>query len=148
MDNAMMLAEVRSWIGTPWKHGVALKGWGADCIQWIAAFGMWLGKIPADCEFPKYHRDWALHNSRSVLIEQVSRFSDPLDATGVLSTGDTLIFTFGLTQSHAGIYTEDGKCVHAHIRHGVVEVKTDSIRRKINGNWVPAFDSAWRWRHV
>jgi cell wall-associated NlpC family hydrolase len=148
MDNAMILEEMRSWVGTPWKHGVALKGWGADCAQWIATFGKWLGTIPADHALPKYHRDYALHNGRSILLEQTALFCNPLGARDTLIPGDVLIFTFGLTQSHAGLYTENARCVHAHIRQGIREVDIKSIHRKdpTLGISIPAFDSAWRWQ--
>jgi hypothetical protein len=32
MTRAEILAEARSWIGTPWLHQASCKGVGADCI--------------------------------------------------------------------------------------------------------------------
>lgn len=38
---ADIVVEARSWIGTPYAHGAALKGTGCDCLGLVR--GIWRG---------------------------------------------------------------------------------------------------------
>ena len=116
MDNT--LTVVRSWLGTPWKHGVALKGWGVDCAQFIIEVYKELGWLDADHKVQPYSRDYALHNAKSIMVEEAARFCREVEEPQV---GDLLMFKEGLCESHIGIFIGDGKFIHSHVRHGVHE---------------------------
>lgn len=120
-----IIAELDSWIGTPWKHGIALKGFGADCIQFIIGVAKQFQWLPEDYTSIKYNKDWAVHNARSILEEELAKvasrvISGSIDDLNLLKTGDVIIFRFGKCASHAGMYVGDGVMVHALIRQFVM----------------------------
>jgi NlpC/P60 family putative phage cell wall peptidase len=45
-----IIAEARSWIGTPYHHQAALKGVGCDCLGLVR--GVWRAVYGADPEHP------------------------------------------------------------------------------------------------
>ena len=53
-----LVAEARSWIGTPYRHQASLKGVGCDCLGLLR--GVWRALIgPEPEEAPPYAPDWA-----------------------------------------------------------------------------------------
>ena len=66
--------EVRSWLGTPWRHRTAVKGYGADCIQFVAQVLHNLGVFDfSKVKIPDYPPDWHLHNTRELLYEEMHK---------------------------------------------------------------------------
>lgn len=45
MIRQAIIAEARSWIGTPWRHQARVKGVGCDCAQLVIAVGTALGIV-------------------------------------------------------------------------------------------------------
>jgi cell wall-associated NlpC family hydrolase len=139
-EETKMVQEIRSWIGTKWKHNVALKGWGTDCIQFIVKIGKEFDWIPDDYDTGKYHAGWALHNTRSILLEGIQELCEQVN-DDQYQIGDIFVYVYGKAATHAGIYIGNGVIVHAHIKHGVIDTPIkdmdgvlDSVwRRKVNG---------------
>jgi hypothetical protein len=52
-----IIAEARSWIGTPYRHQASLKGVGCDCLGLLR--GVWRAVMGAEPETPPYAPDWA-----------------------------------------------------------------------------------------
>jgi cell wall-associated NlpC family hydrolase len=53
-----IVAEARSWIGTPYRHQASLKGVGCDCLGLVR--GVWRALIGDEPQAaPPYSRDWA-----------------------------------------------------------------------------------------
>ncbi|MFL5163197.1 MAG: peptidase P60, partial [Microvirga sp.] len=46
----LILAEARSWIGTPYRHQASLKGIGCDCLGLLR--GVWRGVMGREPELP------------------------------------------------------------------------------------------------
>lgn len=57
-----VVAEAKSWIGTPYHHMARVKGVGCDCLTLLAAVYHKAGVIPT-IEIPYYPPDWHLHRS-------------------------------------------------------------------------------------
>lgn len=137
-NDEVIIKAARSWLKKRWIHGQALKSEGADCIQFIVAVAKELGWIPQEYKTIKYARDWALHNSRSILLEEISKVCKKVEfKTGEdLRVGDVLIFLNGRTAGHGGFYIGNGTMIHAHIHHGI---KEDPVSK-----YLDRFISAWR----
>ena len=127
---------LNSWKGTKWIHGQGLKGVGADCIQFMLSAAKELEWLPSDYQSIKYNRDWALHNERSILLEEINKVCDEISLNEI-QIGDLLIFKFGKCAGHSGFYIGNNKIIHSKIKAGVVEDVFD----------VKNFHSAWRIRH-
>lgn len=131
-----IISEARSWINPPtkWMHGVALKGYRTDCVQFIISLAKEFGWIPQDYKTFPYNQDYALHNDTSLIKQEIMKFCD--EVTDGMKVGDIVLFKFGKCASHAGIYIGNNRVVHAHVRQGVIE---DDIK-----NIVKPIDSIWR----
>jgi NlpC/P60 family putative phage cell wall peptidase len=116
-----LVAEARSWIGTPYRHQASLKGVGCDCLGLLR--GVWRGVMGAEPEPPPpYSPDWAeagadtlVAAARKHLIE-IGRME--------FAPGDVLLFRWrdNLPAKHCAIATAPDTMIHAHDGAVVVEV--------------------------
>lgn len=117
-----VIAEARSWIGTPYHHQAAVKGVGCDCLG--LARGVWRAVYGSDPEQPPaYSRDWAETLRRETLAEAASRHMIPV-ALDAIAPGDLLLFAISADApaKHCGILVAPDRMVHAVESHPVAEV--------------------------
>lgn len=119
-----VVAEARSWIGTPYLHQASVKGAGSDCLGLLR--GVWRSLVGREPEVvPPYTDDWAEPSGQEALLAAGGRWLTARDV-GDASAGDVLLFRMrqGGIAKHLGIQTELGDSaafVHAYTGHGVVE---------------------------
>lgn len=125
MDNGLtreaIVAEARSWIGTPYRHQASLKGVGCDCLGLVR--GVWRALYGAEPEsVPPYAPDWAEAARGEPFAEAALRHMIAIE--GAFAPGDVLLFRWraGLAAKHAGIATAQDRMVHAHERACVAEI--------------------------
>ena len=114
-----IVAEARSWIGTPYRHQASLKGVGCDCLGLLR--GVWRGVMGREPALPPpYTPDWAEAGS-DALHEAARRFLVEADAIG---PGAVILFRWrdGLPAKHCAIATSPDTMVHAHDGACVAEV--------------------------
>lgn len=119
-----IVAEARSWLGTPYLHQASVKGAGADCLGLLR--GIWRALLGDEPEaIPPYTADWAEPARQEVLLEAASRLlrRKPLAEA---ERGDVLLFRMreGSIAKHLGIQSATGaeaRFIHAFTGHGVVE---------------------------
>ena len=119
-----IIAEARSWIGTPYRHQASCKGAGADCLGLVR--GVWRAVIGAEPEpLPPYTADWSEAGGREDLWRGAGRWlvAKPLSAR---ASGDVILFRMrnGAVAKHLGILVQElpqARFVHAYSGHGVVE---------------------------
>ena len=117
---AAIVAEARSWIGTPYRHQGSLKGEAADCLGFVR--GVWRAFYGAEPEpMPAYSPDWAEGGRRETLFEAASRHLRELDSAAA-GPGDVLLFRWRvrLPMKHCAILVEPGRIVHAYDAAGAV----------------------------
>lgn len=129
-----IVAEARSWVGTPYRHQASLKGVGCDCLGLVR--GVWRAVMGAEPErAPPYAPDWAEASGGEVLAQAAARHliavpftpSHPSPANGGRlgwGPGDVLLFRWraNLPAKHAVIVTDVDRMVHAHDGAAVAEV--------------------------
>jgi NlpC/P60 family putative phage cell wall peptidase len=121
-SRTQIVAEARSWIGTPYRHQASLKGVGCDCLGLVR--GVWRAFHAREPEpMPAYAPDWAEATGRESLAEAAARHLTPIDPASFMP-GDLLLFRWraGLPAKHAAIVTAPDKMVHAHDGAAVAEV--------------------------
>lgn len=124
MTGAEVVAEARSWIGTPYLHQAAAKGAGTDCLGLLR--GLWRTLMGDEPEpVPPYTDDWAEPSGDEVLLRAAERWLSRKDRSDVM-IGDVLLFRMrqGSVAKHLGIQSEVGAnaaFIHAYTGHGVVE---------------------------
>lgn len=92
VTRAAILAEARTWIGTPYHHQASLRGAGVDCIGLVR--GVYRAIVGREAEaIPGYGPDWSETTGEETLIAAARRHlaETPIEAA---RTGDVLIFRY------------------------------------------------------
>ena len=117
-----VVAEARSWIGTPYRHQASLKGVGCDCLGLLR--GVWRAVIGDEPELPPpYAPDWAEAHGAETLRDAARRHLIAIDVNA-FAPGDVLLFRWRihLPAKHCAIVTAPDRMVHAHDGAAVAEV--------------------------
>jgi len=123
---AELIAEARSWKGTPWRHQGRLKGIATDCVGFIIKVPAACGLIAADFDYNGYSRypDPAL--MKLLLDEHLERIEPAMPRAG-----DVLWLRPRRIPQHLGIYTGENSIIHAvDARRGVTEHILDQRWRR------------------
>lgn len=90
VDRAAIVAEARSWLGTPYRHQASVKGAGCDCLGLVR--GVWRALYGAEPEAPPpYRPDWAETGGRETLLEAARRHLLEISPNAA-QPGDVLLF--------------------------------------------------------
>jgi NlpC/P60 family putative phage cell wall peptidase len=117
-----IVAEARTWIGTPYLHQASLKGAGCDCLGLVR--GVWRALLGSEPErAPPYSPDWAEALQRETLAQAAARHLVPV-ARDVFLPGDVLLFRWRahLPAKHMAIVGAPDTMIHAHDGAAVTEV--------------------------
>lgn len=125
-QRSAVVAEARTWLGTPYHHHGRVKGVGVDCGQLLAAVFAAAGVI-APVDLGNYATQWHLHRSEELFLQWLQRCgAQPLPAGAAPQPGDIGVWHYGRTHSHGGIVVEAGPdplVVHAYIRRRVIPTR-------------------------
>jgi len=113
VTRAAVVAEARTWVGTPFQHNQSCKGHGCDCIGLVIGIYRALGSLAASYQPEPYSQQWHAHKNEEVLLHNtlalgfaiVSREPQP---------ADLLVFKYGKVCSHVGIYLGNDEFIHAY----------------------------------
>jgi NlpC/P60 family putative phage cell wall peptidase len=128
------LAEARAWIGTPFRHGTALRGLGCDCLGLVVGVRHAVAGGTGAASMPDYAPDWAEADRRDRLAEACSAMLLAVEPPG--QPGDILLFRWrrGRPASHLAILCGPDRIIHAHAGIAVAEVPLPAAwRRRIDG---------------
>ena len=134
VSRAKVVAEARSWIGTPWQHQARTKGAGVDCAGLVIGVARALGLVPADMDITHYTR-----MPDGSLLDHCSRWMSRISAPSLIRPADVLVLDLGCGPQHLAIaadYTHGGlSMIHAmdcqdRRRARVVEHRLDSPTRE------------------
>ena len=117
-----IVAEARTWIGTPYRHQASLKGVGCDCLGLLR--GVWRAVVGAEPESaPPYSAGWAESGGGEALLDAARRHLVEVPG-GAFQAGDVLLFRFRpyLPAKHCAIAASPDTMVHAHDGAAVCEV--------------------------
>ncbi len=118
----LIIAEARSWIGTPYRHQASLKGVGCDCLGLVR--GVWRAVVGPEPEpLAPYTPDWAEAGGVETLREAARRHLVAIDP-GLFAPGDVLLFRLRahLPAKHCAIAASGDAMIHAHDGASVCEV--------------------------
>lgn len=115
-----ILAEARSWLGTPYQHQASAKGAGCDCLGLIR--GVWRAFHGDEPEpTPPYTPDWAEREGVETLLITARRHLLERDVVAA-QPGDVLLFRMEprAPAKHAAILDEQNVLIHAYWGRAVV----------------------------
>lgn len=136
---AEVVRAARRWIGTPYRHQMACRGAGTDCLGLVR--GVWREVIGAEPQaVPAYSMDWDEAQGAERLWQAAARHLRS-KALRDEAAGDVILFRMraGAVAKHLGIVSRTGpgaRFVHAYSGHGVVESPLSAPwRRRIVGRF-------------
>jgi NlpC/P60 family putative phage cell wall peptidase len=126
-----IVREARAWIGTPYRHGAAVKGVGCDCLGLV--LGVRYACSGERLTLPAYAPDWAEASGQELLQEACDRVlcpgGAPADRAGLI-----LLFRWRPARpaGHLAIASGEGSLIHAHARAAVAEIPFGfGLRRRL-----------------
>jgi hypothetical protein len=96
---AKIVAEARSWIGTPYHPSADIKGVGVDCGMILVRVYVDLGLV-APFDPRPYPKDWHLHRGEERYLQLLLARTTEVAAP---APGDVALFKYGRCYSHGGI---------------------------------------------
>jgi NlpC/P60 family putative phage cell wall peptidase len=144
VTRAEIVAEARSWLGTPHMHQLQHKGVGADCGGFVRGVMGALGAAPADArqwegaaDYAGYHRnpDAAVHKLKSACDRYLVRVPRQQ-----MQLGSVLLFKFERAQhaGHCGIVGDYRGGPHFSLIHSLSRVsptKSGVIEHVLDSVW-------------
>lgn len=141
VTDAQIIAEARTWIGTPFVHQAALKGVGCDCVGLIRGVADGLHMNYDRTLWRRFANYARLPNSRR-MEEGLSLFLAPL-APDEVDTGDVMFFEWRANlPMHLAIFArgrERDTMVHALAEAGKV------TEHGFGPPWPNRLVSCWRY---
>ena len=122
LARSAIVAEARSWIGTPYHHQASLKGVGCDCLGLVR--GVWRALLGPEPEaIPGYSADWGEAGAEEPMLAAARRHLIEIEPESA-GPGDVLVFRMrpGRVAKHAGVKTSSSSFVHAQQGGPVCEV--------------------------
>lgn len=140
---ADVVAEARSWLGTPFHWQASVKGVGCDCKGLVAGVARQLG-------LPEAQGAYAAMASygEAVPVPLLRRgLAETLDRVAEAEAGDVLLLQAGGKAQHLGIFTGDA-VIHCwgRGRKGLLRCVIATPAATAFRAW--PLDSAWRFRSV
>lgn len=129
-----VVAEAKSWIGTPYVSNGAIKGkrGGTDCAMLLVAVYANVGFIPKEFDPRPYAPYWHVHQGEERylggILQFVSEVPGPLDRAPL--PGDVILFQIGKLFAHGAIITDWPNVIHAI---GNDAVMPEDISKSITG---------------
>ena len=98
--------RLAEWLGTPYRHHCGVKSLGTDCIHFVCRVLEEMGILKWRKNLvPNYPRDWHLHNTRELLMENlIKEVPGESKPRNDLRDGDIILSHYGQAASHAAIY--------------------------------------------
>ena len=112
-----VVAEARSWLGTPFHDCGDVKGAGVDCAMLLVRVYCDLEIAPTFDPRP-YKPQWFEHQEEPIYLNWIQRYARQVDEPGV---GDVAMYCFGRHAAHGAIVVEPGRSmIHAFKPSGAV----------------------------
>jgi NlpC/P60 family putative phage cell wall peptidase len=135
---AEVVAEARSWLGTPYQHAQATRGVAVDCGMLLVRVYVNLGIAPAFDPRP-YPAQWYMHQTEEKYIGWLKKYCDKIDASAV-RPADIALYRFGRCAAHGAIIVDDDHMIHAYMPAKRVELRMRNDRMPhgtLDSYWSP-----------
>lgn len=138
-QRALIVAEARTWLKTPWRHRQRCRGAGVDCAQFLVGVFSALGYVPA-VDLGYYPADWHLHNDEPRFLDVLAEYADELPEGTIPLPGDVAMFRYGRHAAHGSIVVAWPLIIHAYRNQRMVTI-SDAVADQ---SLAARLDSLWR----
>lgn len=128
-EQAAVVAEALTWLGTPYHHQADVKGAGVDCAMILVRVFHTVGLIP-DIDPRPYPPDWHMHRDAERYLGWVQQYADEVTTP---QPGDIVMFQFGRCVAHGAIVIDWPLAIHAHMQSRevvLIDISTSSDLQK------------------
>lgn len=110
-----IVAEAKSWIGTPYLSNALVKGGGTDCAMLLVGVYGNVGLVPKEFDPRPYPPQWHVHRNEEKYLSYILQFVKEVKGPPerVPLPGDLVMFKIGLVFAHGAIVTEWPNVIHA-----------------------------------
>ncbi len=123
LQRAAVVAEARSWLGTPYHNCADIKGVGVDCGMLLVRVFVDSGLVPAFDPRP-YPPDWHFHRGEERYLGFIAGRCGEVEAP---QPGDVVVFRIGRCYAHGGIVTALAPLTIVHAYHQARRVIEEDI---------------------
>lgn len=140
MTREEIVAEARSWLGTPFIWQQSAKGRGCDCKGLVWGVARELGLPEAASLYASIRGEYHTRVDSRLLLKGMAETFAPADEP---RPGDVLVLRVAGRPQHLGIMTEPARFIHTYAGgpSRVVESPLTSV-------WRRDLHSAWTWRSL
>lgn len=132
---AAILAEARTWLGTPFHNGQGVKGAGVDCLYLLYRVYVDFAHVVPEFDVPVYRPQWFLHKDEALYLKGVARYAKRIKLEDSLPA-DFVMFKFGRHAAHGAILIDQRTIIHAYQPLGrVVITDLDHIAHRAHSVW-------------
>lgn len=137
-----IIAEARTWVGTPWRHQARLKAVGADCIGFIGGVALALGISGADewAHAPECHNYGPQPQGR-LMLQGCARFLDAIDLDAI-DIGDVLMLRFETEPMHFALVS---RVLPLYVLHAL-STAGKVTEHRVDALWSSRIVRAYRFR--
>lgn len=110
---AAIVAEAKSWIGTPYHPNGKVKGAGVNCAQFAFCVGRNAGVLGAETPEPRWYTPQLAANSKEErLIAYIKAYGATEIPEGQVAPGDVVAYKSGLSHGHLAIVIDWPRIIH------------------------------------
>ena len=134
-----IVAEARTWLGTPFRHQGCCKGVGCDCIGLVKGVGLALNLVNYDPTSPKAQKfsAYPLMPDPQRMREGLAAYLVPL-AVEAAQAGDILFLAWTKEPQHVALLTDKG-IIHSYSGVGKV------VEHALDDRWQRRVTAAYRY---
>ena len=143
MNGADIVAEARSWVGTPYQHQAHLRGVGCDCGGLIGGVAVALGIVAADWWATVFtpHAGYARQPHGDSLVNVLDSFMPRIDPSDICA-GCVVAMRFRRDPQHIAIVADhpggEWSMIHA-LNAGLRQV----VEHRIDARWLKRITHAY-----
>jgi cell wall-associated NlpC family hydrolase len=119
LERAVVVAEAKTWLGTPFRDQADVKGGGVDCAMLLVRVFVDTG-IVAPLDPRPYPTQWHLHQGEERFLNVIERFGAEVNRDPI--PGDVVVYQFGRCYAHGAVVIEENHLIHAYYLSGKVEI--------------------------
>jgi len=132
-----VIAEARSWLGTPFQHQASLKGVGCDCIGLVKGVGLALHLADYDENKAKPFLNYRMMPDSKKMREALAIFFAPIQVSEA-TLADILFLAWTKEPQHLAIITDRG-IIHSYSGVGKV------VEHSLDERWKKRVTAAYRY---
>jgi NlpC/P60 family putative phage cell wall peptidase len=140
-----IVAEARTWVGTPFVHQAAVKGVGVDCVMLLHEVGVACGVMQSDDAKWIAYRGYSRQPNPRMMREALEKFLTRIEIADALDGDIVWLFWRESMPMHLALRSSyNGR---KNIIHALASAER-VVEHEFSSDWRARVDSVWRYPGV